>query len=45
MTAVTAAAEVIRDKAAGEFVCDFVSRLPTTPMVTSSSKGKSFPFT
>ena len=30
MTAVTAAAEIIRDKAAGQFACDFVSRLPTT---------------
>ena len=30
MPTVTATAETIQDKAAGEFVCDFVSRLPTT---------------
>ena len=30
MPTVTATAETIQDKAAGKFVCDFVSRLPTT---------------
>ena len=30
MPTVTATAETIQDKAASEFVCDFVSRLPTT---------------
>ena len=30
MTATVQAPSILRDEAAGEFVCDFVSRLPTT---------------
>ena len=30
MTATVQAPSILRDETAGEFVCDFVSRLPTT---------------